>query len=148
SKVAPAAIADHSPLRVTLEKLLAFAEAPQRVSSLAELRQHPGGHRNRPWKQASNISSSDDRNPMIYQRPCLCPVTLEDMQNACGEVSHADCVGVMRLLGQLNHLSFVLGRLGESPKVGEAEDEPMAIVDCCRLGGPEIFMGPGCGQCL
>jgi hypothetical protein len=35
----------------------------------------------------------------------------------------------MRLLGKLDHLGFVLGCFGESAELGQAHDQPRAVVD-------------------
>ena len=56
---------DQSPRRLTLEKLLAFLEPVQRLARLAELRQSPGGGRDRPGKQEDDVPGTNPRHPLL-----------------------------------------------------------------------------------
>ena len=60
--------------------------------------------------------------------------------------ARADGVRMLRRLGEPDRLGFVLGRLGESAELGEAHDQPAAIVDRRRCGGSEILVDPVGGQ--
>ena len=77
--VGPAATADDSPRRLTLEELLAFPEPVQRLARLAELRQHPGGGGDRRGKQEDDVPRPDHRDPVLDQWARLRPVALEEM---------------------------------------------------------------------
>ena len=57
------------------------------------------------------------------------------MVNAC-------CVGS----ASSDRLRLVFGRLGESPELGEAHDQPSTTEDRCRHGHAEIFVDPFGGQ--
>ena len=49
---------------------------------------------------------------------------------------------VLRRLGEPAHLAFLLDRLGKSTKMGEAQDQPGAIVDRCRrVDSNEVMVG-------
>ena len=68
------------------------------------------------------------------------------MERARGEVGQTDGERMMRRLGEPDRLGFVLGRLGESAELGEAHDQPGAIVDRWRCGVSEILVDPVGGQ--
>ena len=55
-------------------------------------------------------------------------------------------VRMLRRLGEPDRLGGVLLGLGESAELGEAQDEPAAIVDRWRGGGAEILVDPLGGQ--
>ena len=65
--VGPAAMADDSPRRVTLEELLAFPEPVQRLARLAELRQDPGGGGDRVGKLEDDVPRPEHRDPALDQ---------------------------------------------------------------------------------
>ena len=49
---------------------------------------------------------------------------------------------VLRGLGDSDRLRLVLGRLGESPELREAHDQPGTTEDRCRHGHTKIFVNP------
>src|SRR5262245_57785339 len=60
--VAPGAMEGDSPRRLTLEELLAFPEPIQRLASLTELRQCPGGGGDRPGKVEDEVPCPGNRH--------------------------------------------------------------------------------------
>ena len=88
--IGPAAMADDSPRRLTLEELLAFPDPVQRLARLADLRQRPGGGGDRPGKMDGDVAGPQHRDPVLDQRERLRPVALEQMEHARGEVGPTD----------------------------------------------------------
>ena len=68
------------------------------------------------------------------------------MERARGAVGESNGVRMMRRLDGPDRLGFVLGCLGESAEIGEAHDQPDAIVDGCWRGVSEILVDPIGGQ--
>ncbi len=69
--IGPAAMADNSPRRLTLEELLGLSDPAQRLARLADLRQRPGGGGDRPGKKDGDISSPKHRRSSA--RPASAP---------------------------------------------------------------------------
>jgi hypothetical protein len=57
-------------------------------------------------------------------------------------VGKSDGVRMLRRFGEPDRLGFVRGRLGESAELGQAHDQPGAVVDRRRCGVSEIRVGP------
>ena len=125
-------MADVSPRRVTLEELLALPESGQRLARLADLREDPGGGGDRVGKSEDDVPRPERRDPVLDQWARLRPVALEEVKPARGELGLTDGVRMLRRLGEPERLGRVLGRLSESAELGEAPDQPVAIVDRCR----------------
>src|SRR5262249_43798223 len=126
--IGPTAIGDVSPRLVTLEELLAFLEPNQRLGRRAELRQCPSGVGNRERKHEDDVPAPKQRDPAFDQETRFPPVSLEEVELTRGEVGLTDgertgCV----ILGEPDHLGFMLDRLGESAELGETRDQPKAI---------------------
>ncbi len=65
--VGPAAMADDSPRRLTLEELLALPEPGQRLARLADLREDPGGGGDRAGKVEDDVPRPERRDPVLDQ---------------------------------------------------------------------------------
>src|SRR5262249_14377827 len=61
---------------------------------------------------------------------------------ARGAVGQTDGESMMRRLREPKRLGLRLGRLGESAELGEALDQPGAIIDRWRCGDSEILRDP------
>ena len=85
------------------------------------------------------------RSTAIWRSISACavrPVALDEVERARGVVGQADGVRVARWSGEPDHLGFVFGRLGEPAQVGEADEQPEAIVDRGRLAASKELVDP------
>src|SRR5215831_2969074 len=139
--VVPAMIVDESLCGVVLEELLALAEPAERPTHVAELRQDPGGGGDRVGKREDDLPCPVRRDPVLDQWARLRPVTLLEVQPACGEVGLTDTVRAMQRLGEPEHLGCVLARINESAELVEAPDQPVPIVDRWCVGESEMLGG-------
>ena len=71
----------------------------------------------------------DRRNLAVDHRAGSYPVTLDDMERGRGLIAETDGVRMMRRFGETDDLGLGADRLRESAEVGEAADEPVAVID-------------------
>ena len=97
-------------------------------------------------KPEDGVPRPSHRIPLLDQRARFRPVALEQVKRARGAVGQADGVRMTRRLGEPDRLGFVLGRLGESAELGEAQWPASDVRRPMPGGASEGLIDPVGGQ--
>src|SRR5207302_188739 len=144
--VGPVVLADDSPRGLALEELLAFPKPIQGLARLTELREDPGRGSDRGRKREDDVPRSVQHDSVFYQRAGFGPVTFKKAEYAGSMVGSTNGERMMRRLGEPDRLGLILGRLGESAELGEAHDQPEAVVDRGWSAASEVLVDSIGGQ--
>src|SRR5262252_3954193 len=122
-----------SPRRLALEQLFTLPNPTQSGAPFAALREDPSGGGDRVGKTDTDVPREVRSDRTFKQRTGLCPVAHEEAEDTRSEVRPTDGYLTVRRFGEEpSCLGLALARFMESAKLGEAQDQPVAIKERCR----------------